>query len=322
MCPFYPCCCCCRRDCDLLAVVVAAAAPPSGRLRQFYRSVRAPHDETQAPGVIHRWYQLHPKTSSVKGVDPDTSSDSEISSLTSSVPPSVPRPVPQPVQKPKKKRESKAFKAAVAVAAVVSSESSVLELAAPEPSAPEPSVPETIPYSVNCQLLYETSSVHGEVLQCVNDDLTSGLDLELLSFRQKTRAKSWADGKGLACFRVSVTASVTWANMKEEERFVTYLTLSDTWQEVASTVRAKFNAGKKNLGVHLVYQYGRAQNGEIPVEPAPAVAAKAPATQTARLEKERVEREGLRGSEHNRAKMLMKELLCHDRTCKNKGNQC
>ncbi len=68
--------------------------------------------------------------------------------------------------------------------------------------------------------------------------------------------------------------------MKEEERFVTYLTLSDTWQEVASTVRAKFNAGKKDLRVHLVYQYGRAQNGEIPVEPAPAVATKAPATQT------------------------------------------
>ncbi len=287
--------------------------------------MRAPHDETQAPDVVHRWYQLHPKTSSVKGVDPGTSSDSEVSP---SVPPSVPRPVPQPVQKPKKKRESKAFKAAVAVAvavavvpAVVSLESSVLELAAPEPSAPEPSVSETISYSVNCQLLYEISSVHGEVLQCVNDDLTSGLDLELLSFRQKTRAKSWADGKGLACFRVSVTASVTWANMKKEERFVTYLTLSDTWQGVAFIVRAKFNAGKKDLGVHLVYQYGRTQSGEIPVEPV-STATKASATQTAKLEKERAEREGLRGSEHNRAKMLMKELLCHDRTCKNKGNQC
>jgi len=296
------------------------------KTQEFYRSVRAPHDETQAPDVVHRWYQLHPKTSSVKGVDPGTSSDSEVSP---SVPPSVPRPVPQPVQKPKKKRESKAFKAAVAVAvvpAVVSLESSVLELAAPEPSAPEPSVPEpsvseTISYSVNCQLLYEISSVHGEVLQCVNDDLTSGLDLELLSFRQKTRAKSWADGKGLACFRVSVTASVTWANMKKEERFVTYLTLSDTWQGVAFIVRAKCNAGKKDLGVHLVYQYGRTQSGEIPVEPV-STATKASATQTAKLEKERAEREGLRGSEHNRAKMLMKELLCHDRTCKNKGNQC
>jgi len=43
---------------------------------------------------------------------------------------------------------------------------------------------------MNCQLLYEISSVHDEVLQCVNNDLISDLDLELLSFRQKTRAKS------------------------------------------------------------------------------------------------------------------------------------
>lgn len=102
---------------------------------------------------------------------------------------------------------------------------------------------------------------------------------------------------------------------------MTYLTLSDTWQGVAFTVRAKFNAGKKDLNVHLVYQYGRTQSGEIPVESVPT-ATKASATQTAKLEKERAEREGLRGPEHNRAKMLMKELLCHDRTCKNKGNQC
>ena len=164
------------------------------KTQEFYRSVRAPHDETQAPDVVHRWYQLHPKTSSVKGVDPGTSSDSEVSP---SVPPSVPRPVPQPVQKPKKKRESKAFKAvvvlvvvAVIVFAVVFSESSVLKLAVSESFASELSVSETISYSMNCQLLYEISSVHDEVLQCVNDDLNSDLDLELLSFRQKTRAKS------------------------------------------------------------------------------------------------------------------------------------
>lgn len=103
---------------------------------------------------------------------------------------------------------------------------------------------------------------------------------------------------------------------------MTYLTLSDTWQGVDFTVRVKFNAGKKDLGVHLVYQYGRAQNGEIPVETVVAAVAKTSTIQTIKLKKERVEREGLRGSEDNRAKILMKKLLCHDRQCKNKGNQC
>jgi len=43
---------------------------------------------------------------------------------------------------------------------------------------------------MNCQLLDEISSIYDEVLQCVNENLNSDLDLELLSFRQKTRAKS------------------------------------------------------------------------------------------------------------------------------------
>jgi len=43
---------------------------------------------------------------------------------------------------------------------------------------------------MNCQLLYEISNIHDEVLQCINDDLNSDLDLELLNFRQKIHAKS------------------------------------------------------------------------------------------------------------------------------------
>ncbi len=336
--------------------------PPFGRFprsissdgpetQKFYRSVRASHDETQTPDVVHQWYQLHSKTSSVIEVDPDTWSDSEASSsVSSSVPSSVSssvsrsvsssvsRPVPQSVQKSKKKRESKAFKAVVAlvvavviVFVVVFSESSVLELAASESfasksfasesSASESSVSETISYSMNCQLLYEISSVHDEVLQCVNDDLNSDLDLELLSFRQKTHAKSWADDKDLTCFRVSVIVSVIWVNMKKKKRFVTYLTLLNTWQEVAFIVRVKFNADKKNLNVHLVYQYERTQSNEISVESVSTVT-KMSTTQTIKLEKKRAERKDLQDSEHNWVKMLMKKLLCHDRTCKNKKNQC
>ncbi len=297
--------------------------------QKFYRSVRASHDETQASDVVHRWYQLHSKTSSVIEIDSNTWSDSEASSsVSSSVPSSVSRPVSQSVQKSKKKRESKAFKAVVAlvvvaviVFAVVFSESSVLELAVSESFASESSVSETISYSMNCQLLYEISSVHDEVLQCVNDDLNSDLDLELLSFRQKTRAKSWADDKDLTCFRVSVIVSVIWVNMKKKKRFVTYLTLLNTWQEVAFIIRVKFNAGKKNLSVHLVYQYERTQSDDISVESVSTVT-KTSATQMTKLEKKRVKREDLRDSEHNRVKMLMKKLLCHDRMCKNKRNQC
>jgi len=68
--------------------------PPSGRSRlsispdgpetqEFFRSVRAPHDETQAPGVVHPWNQLHSKT--VIEVDPNTDSDSEAPSPVSSL---------------------------------------------------------------------------------------------------------------------------------------------------------------------------------------------------------------------------------------------
>ncbi len=39
---------------------------------------------------------------------------------------------------------------------------------------------------MNCQLLYEISSVHDEVLQCINNDFNNDLDLELLNFKQKT----------------------------------------------------------------------------------------------------------------------------------------
>ena len=41
-----------------------------------------------------------------------------------------------------------------------------------------------------------------------------------------------------------------------------------------------------------------------------------------KLKKKRVEREDLQDSEHNQVKMLMKKLLCHDKMCKNKKNQC
>jgi len=97
----------------------------------------------------------------------------------------------------KKKRESKAFKAVVIIVVVVIivliivfSESSVLKLAASKSFVSESSVSETISYSMNCQLLYEISSIHDEVLQCINDNLNSDLNLELLSFKQKTHAKS------------------------------------------------------------------------------------------------------------------------------------
>ncbi len=291
--------------------------------QKFYRSVRASHDETQTSDVIHRWYQSHSKTSSVKEIDSNTSSDSEISSLTSS----VSRSVSQSVQKSKKKRKSKAFKAVVAlvvvviiVLIVVFSESSVLKLVS-EFSVSESSVSKTISYSMNCQLLYEISSVHDEVLQCVNNDLISDLDLELLSFRQKTRAKSWADDKDLTCFRISVIVSVIWINMKKKKRFVTYLTLSNTWQEVAFIIHVKFNADKKNLNIHLIYQYKRVQSNEISVKSVSAVI-KTSATQTTKLEKKRFERKDLRDSEYDWVKMLMKKLLYHDRMCKNKKNQC
>ncbi len=281
--------------------------------QKFYRSVRASHDETQTSDVIHRWYQSHSKTSSVKEIDSNTSS--------------VSQSVSQSVQKSKKKRKSKAFKAVVAlvvvviiVLIVVFSESSILKLVS-EFSVSESSVSKTISYSMNCQLLYEISSVHDEVLQCVNNDLISDLDLELLSFRQKTRAKSWADDKDLTCFRISVIVSVIWINMKKKKRFVTYLTLSNTWQEVAFIIHVKFNADKKNLNIHLIYQYERVQSNEISVKSVSAVI-KTSATQTTKLEKKRFERKDLRDSEYDWVKMLIKKLLYHDRMCKNKKNQC
>jgi len=238
----------------------------------------------------------------------------------------------------KKKRESKAFKAVIILVVViiiifviVFLKSSVLELAVSEfavsksfvseSSASESSVSEMISYSMNYKLLYEISSIHDEVLQYINDDFNSDLDLELLSFKQKTYAKSWADDKDLTCFKVSVIVSVIWINMKKKKRFVTYLTLLNTWQEVAFIIRVKFNVDKKNLSVHLIYQYERTQSDEISVESVSTVM-KMSTTQMTKLKKKRAERENLQDSEHNQVKMLMKKLLCHDRTCKNKRNQC
>lgn len=93
------------------------------------------------------------------------------------------------------------------------------------------------------------------------------------------------------------------------------------WQEVTFIIRVKFNADKKNLSIYLVYQYERTQSNEISVESVSTVM-KTSATQTTKLKKKRVEREDLQDSEHNQVKMLMKKLLCHDKTCKNKKNQC
>jgi hypothetical protein len=84
----------------------SSSLPSSERLRRsissdgsetqkFFHSVQASHDETQSSDVIHSYYQMHSKTSSVKEIDLNISSDSEISSLTSSV--------SQSVQKSKKK---------------------------------------------------------------------------------------------------------------------------------------------------------------------------------------------------------------------------
>ncbi len=109
--------------------------------------------------------------------------------------------------------------------------------------------------------------------------------------------------------------------MKKKKRFVIYLTLLNTWQEVTFIIRVKFNADKKNLSVHLVYQYKRTQSDEISVESVSTVM-KISATQMTKLKKKRAEREDLRDFKHNWVKMLMKKLLCHDRMCKNKKNQC
>jgi len=120
-----------------------------------------------------------------------------------SVSSSVSRSVSQSVQKSKKKRESKAFKAVIVliiiviiVLIIVFSKSSVLELAVSESfisesfasksSVLESSVSKMISYSMNCQLLYEISSIHDEILQCINDDFNSNLNLELLSFKHVT----------------------------------------------------------------------------------------------------------------------------------------
>jgi len=52
----------------------------------------------------------------------------------------------------------------------------------------------------------------------------------------------------------------------------------------------------------------------------------APATENRKiiikLEKKRVERDGLQGSDYERFKQLMQEIVCKQVTCKNKGNQC
>jgi hypothetical protein len=165
--------------------------------------VQASYDETQTSDVIHSYYQMHSKTSLIKKVDLNTSSNSEISSLTSSI--------FQSVQKLKKKQKNKAFKAVIIVIIIiiVFSESSVLKLAASksfvsESSVSKSSVSKMILYLMNYQLLYEISSVHDEVLQCINDDLINDLDLELLNFRQKTYVKSRVNNKDLTCFKIFV----------------------------------------------------------------------------------------------------------------------
>ncbi len=44
--------------------------------------------------------------------------------------------------------------------------------------------------------------------------------------------------------------------------------------------------------------------------------------QMIKLKKKRIKRKDLQDSEYNWVKMLMKKLLCHDKMCKNKKNQC
>ena len=178
-----------------------------------------------------------------------------------------------------------------------------------------------ISYSMNYQLLYKISSIHDEVLQCINDNFNSDLNLELLSFKQKTCAKSWVNNKDLTYFRIFIIIFVIWINMKKKKKFVTYLTLLNTWQKVTFIICIKFNADKKNLNIHLVYQYKKTQSDEISVKSVFTVI-KMSATQMIKLKKKRAERKDLQDSEYNWVKMLMKKLLYHDRTCKNKRNQC
>ncbi len=124
----------------------------------------------------------------------------------------------------------------------------------------------------------------------------------------------------LECVLVSIKATVVWYLIKKDERMT--LTLHDFWEGVASNVRQKYSAGKKDVGINLELVFGRDKTGIAPSAPvAELPAAKISLTQTAKLKKEADERDRLRAGIVEQTKVLQMSRICKG-NCHNKGKYC
>ena len=100
------------------------------------------------------------------------------------------------------------------------------------------------------------------------------------------------------------------------------LTLHDFWEGVASNVRQKYSAGKKDVGINLELIFGRDKTGIAPSAlVAELSATKISLTQTAKLKKEVDERDRLRAGIVEQTKVLQMSRICKG-NCHNKGKYC
>ena len=125
--------------------------------------------------------------------------------------------------------------------------------------ASESTASEPHSYFINLEVFFDTEPLHAEVLHRVNGgDDESSIDFDVITFDQQRRARQYSSSKGFSCHLISITAVVVWPATKKSEEFATPLRdSSGAWNNVALTLRSKFVAEKRDLGVRLTYIYGR-----------------------------------------------------------------
>jgi len=147
-----------------------------------------------------------------------------------------------------------------------------------------------------------------DVLQ-ITIDGENDVNLQDLRQEQMHKCSEHADSIGLECVLVSIKATVVWYLIKKDERMT--LTLHDFWEGVASNVRQKYSAGKKDVGINLELIFGRDKTGIAPSAlVAELPAAKISLTQTAKLKKEADERDRLRAGIVEQTKVLQMSRIC------------
>ena len=172
---------------------------------------------------------------------------------------------------------------------------------------------------MNMTVKYEVTLIVSDVLQItINDE--NNVNLQDLSQEQMHKCSEHVDFIDLECVLVFIKVIVVWYLIKKNEWMT--LTLHDFWKRVASNIRQKYSADKKNVNINLklIFDHNKTDIASSALV-AELSATKISLTQTTKLKKKVNEHDQLRANIVEQMKVLQMSRICKE-NCHNKKKYC